>query len=105
MKRTEPTVNILHRNPGQYKPSFLMVWKPTTIPRLNGAYGLQGYWCPSRSLVIRVVVVMIRTIFGICLVLSISQFVELTTVWQGMALGFLCYTLAAVLAHFLDLPN
>jgi hypothetical protein len=42
MKRIEPTINILHRKPGQYKPSFLMVWKPTTIPRLNGAYGLQG---------------------------------------------------------------
>jgi hypothetical protein len=40
MKVVRPSQTLLQGKP--YKPSWMMTWKPTLIPRLNGAFGWQG---------------------------------------------------------------
>lgn len=42
MKLVKPSQTLLQGKP--YVPSWLQTWKPTLIPKLNGAFGLQGFY-------------------------------------------------------------
>lgn len=42
MKVVKPSKTLLEGKP--YKPSWLMQWKPTLIPHLQGHYGPTGFY-------------------------------------------------------------
>lgn len=42
VKLVKPSQSLLEGKP--YTPSFLMSWKPTLIPKLNGHYGPTGLY-------------------------------------------------------------